>query len=216
MQKSSDTFPRWVGLCFLGQQILLNYLTISRLELPAKSTKEKSSTSFCKACRDKKSQWNSWTNHLGIHQLLLNIFKPISRTGGRKRPCQISVFSWIAAIRIHFLIWNRSETFGELKNRLTKQRGRNPYELKMGLRIQVERSILNIHSQDSGIAEKPCKHNLQIEDLKSKFWYRYRPESIFRFFLAWFFTPSPGTHASTAKKGKFIGTGHFFRIAWPF
>ena len=45
---------------------------------------------------------------------------------------------------------------------------------------------------------------------KSRFWYRYRPEGIFRCFLARFWAP-PGTYASTAtKKGKFIGTGHFF------
>ena len=44
---------------------------------------------------------------------------------------------------------------------------------------------------------------------KSKVLYRYRPEGIFRIFLAWFWTP-PGTYAFTAKKGKFICTGHFF------
>ena len=28
--------------------------------------------------------------------------------------------------------------------------------------------------------------------------------------------PPPSTYASTAKKGEFIGTSHFFSIAWPF
>ena len=43
---------------------------------------------------------------------------------------------------------------------------------------------------------------------KSGFPNRYRPEGLFRFFGAWFWNP-PGRSASTAKKGKFIGTGHF-------
>ena len=44
---------------------------------------------------------------------------------------------------------------------------------------------------------------------KSKFLYRYRPEGIFRIFFGLILDP-PGTYAFTAKKGKFICTGHFF------
>ena len=46
---------------------------------------------------------------------------------------------------------------------------------------------------------------------KSKFLYRYRPEGIFRIFFGLILDPlPPGTYAFTAKKGKFICTGHFF------
>ena len=44
---------------------------------------------------------------------------------------------------------------------------------------------------------------------KSKCLYRYRPEGIFRIFFGLILDP-PGTYAFTAKKGKFICTGHFF------
>ena len=44
---------------------------------------------------------------------------------------------------------------------------------------------------------------------KSKFLYRYRPEGSFRIFFGLILDP-PGTYAFTAKKGKFICTGHFF------
>ena len=44
---------------------------------------------------------------------------------------------------------------------------------------------------------------------KSKFLYRYRPEGIFSLFFGLILDP-PGTYASTAKKGEFICTGHFF------
>ena len=43
---------------------------------------------------------------------------------------------------------------------------------------------------------------------KSRFWYRYRPEGIYRKKFGLILHP-PGTYVSTAKKGKFIGTGHF-------
>ena len=46
-------------------------------------------------------------------------------------------------------------------------------------------------------------------DRKSKFLYRYRPEGIFQIFFGLILDP-PGTYAFTAKKGKFICTGHFF------
>ena len=45
---------------------------------------------------------------------------------------------------------------------------------------------------------------------KSRFSYRYRPEGIFRFFFCLILAfPPSGTYASTAKRGKFIRTGHF-------
>ena len=53
--------------------------------------------------------------------------------------------------------------------------------------------------------------NLTIKtSWKSKFLYRYRPEGIFRIFFGLILDPPPGTYAFTAKKGKFICTGHFF------
>ena len=49
----------------------------------------------------------------------------------------------------------------------------------------------------------------KIHSWKSNFLYRYRPEGIFRIFFGLILDP-PGTYAFTAKKGKFICTGHFF------
>ena len=58
----------------------------------------------------------------------------------------------------------------------------------------------------------------KVDRWKSRFWYQYLPEGIFRiFFSAWFWTPPPSvTYASTAKQGKHIGADQFFPIAWPF
>ena len=41
-------------------------------------------------------------------------------------------------------------------------------------------------------------------------------KAFFDFFFSLILDPPPGTCASTAKKGNFIGTGHSFPVAWLF
>ena len=57
-----------------------------------------------------------------------------------------------------------------------------------------------------GIATHDSSHTKKGMSWKSRFSYQDRPEGIFQFF---FRHSPPATYASTAKKGKFIRTGHF-------
>ena len=82
---------------------------------------------------------------------------------------------------------------------------------KFGMSLETQGKLFFLRGTPKKLEGHP--RNFGVQKLrtvwKSKFLYRYRPEGIFRIFSAWFWTP-PGTYAFTAKKGKFICTGHFF------